>query len=99
MGCVLPSSSNDTIQLVHLREPQRSLELRHTVVETWHDEVRSQSIRIQAMVAQCPEAPSQFWVLRYDHTAFTSSNGFARMKTEAAHNPPGARLLTLPGGA
>ena len=49
--------------LLHLREPQRSLELRHAVVETWHDEVRSQGLRIQAMIAQCPEAPRQFWIL------------------------------------
>src|SRR5262245_14549801 len=48
------------------------------------------------MVAQCTETPGQFWVIRCDHTTFTSSNGFARMKTEATHHPPGARLTTVP---
>src|SRR4029453_132349 len=36
--------------------------------------------------------------LRRDHATFTSGDGFTRMKTEATHNPPGARLTTVPSG-
>ena len=48
------------------------------------------------MVAQCPEASGQFWVLCRDHATFTSSDGFTRVKAKAAHATPCTRLTTVP---